>query len=332
MKRYWMLFPLLAWTFSLLLPSGVGAQSGQPSADEVVAEVNALRASNDLPPYEVDSILMIIAQAQADHMASTGIVTHFDEDGARPYQRAIKGGYSVAGDLTFGGLFSENIDAGTGLSPAQVVAKWKNDTADLNTMLSPDFKDVGVGVAVENGLTYYVLDAGTSTGISSNAPASPPSVIFTSPPGTPGTQIAPVITSTPVEDGTVYHVVQSNEALWSIALAYGLTIEDLKQLNRLSSDDIFIGQKLLISQTDPDTPTPEVIITATFGIPTSTATKPVTPTRTFTPTPLPVPPASSQHGGMIVGGIIGVALLAAGLGAWLGRRKSTAADEPDRSS
>src|SRR5688572_18232334 len=108
MKRTWMLFLLIALTLSLLLPSGVGAQSGQPTPDDVIAEVNELRASNDLPPYEVDSILMIIAQAQAEYIASTGVVTHFDEDGARPYQRAIKAGYSVAGDLTFGGFFSEN--------------------------------------------------------------------------------------------------------------------------------------------------------------------------------------------------------------------------------
>src|SRR5688572_814548 len=184
MNRTWMLFTLLALTLGLFLPGGAGAQSGQPTPEDVIEEVNALRASNDLPPYEEDSILMIIAQAQAEYMAGTGVVTHFDEDGARPYQRAIKDGYSVSGDLTFGGLFSENIDSGTGLSPSEVVARWQDDTAHLNTMLSPDLKDIGVGVALKNGITYYVLDAGTSTGISSNAPASPPSVIFTSPPGT----------------------------------------------------------------------------------------------------------------------------------------------------
>jgi LysM repeat protein len=327
MKQKWTVFLFLTLTLVLLLPRGVEAQSGQPTAEDVIEEVNALRADNDLPPYEVDSILMIIAQAQAEYMASTGVVTHFDEDGARPYQRAIKAGYPVAGDLTFGGFFSENIDAGTDLSPAEVVEQWQDDTAHLNTMLSPDLEDIGVGVAVEAGITYYVLDVGTSTGISSGVVASPPSVIFTSPPGTPGTLIAPVVTSTPLEDGSVYHVVQSDQALWSIALAYGLTIEELKQKNRLLTDDIFIGQKLLISQTDPSTATPEVTITATFGIPTSTATKLVTPTRTFTPTPLPAPPASHQSSRMVVGGIILAALLAAGLGAWLGRRKSTVNDE-----
>jgi LysM repeat protein len=329
MKQKWTVFLLLTLALGLLLPSGVEAQSGQPTAEDVIEAVNALRADNDLPPYEANSILMIIAQAQAEYMASTGVVTHFDEDGARPYQRAIKAGYPVAGDLTFGGFFSENIDTGAGLTPVQVVAQWQGDAADLKTMLSPNFKDIGVGVTVENGITYYVLDAGASTGIFLTAPASPPSVIFTSVPGTPGTQVAPVVTSTALEDGSVYHVVESDQALWSIALAYGLTIEELKQQNRLVTDDIFIGQKLLISQTDPSTATPEVTITATFGIPTSTATKPVTPTRTFTPTALPAPPASGQSGRMVVGGIILAALLAAGLGAWLGRRKSTVNDEED---
>ena len=128
-------------------------------------------------------------------------------------------------------------------------------------------------------------------------------------------------TSTPLDDGTVYHIVKSNEALWSIALAYDLTVEELKRLNQLSSNDIFIGQKLLIRKIVQSTPTLEPSVTVTLGIPTSTATRPLTPTSTFTPTPLPTPPASRRVGEMVVGGIVAVALMGAALGAWLGRRR-----------
>lgn len=145
------------------------------------------------------------------------------------------------------------------------------------------------------------------------------SKIFLSTPGTPSVV---VITSTPLENGEVYHVVQLHEALWSIAIAYNTTIEDLKFLNGLSTDEIFEGQKLLVLKPEPNTATPTTIITATFGIPTSTATPPVVPTVTSTATPLPIPPSSRQSGEMILGVIVLVALLAAGIGSWLGKKKS----------
>ncbi len=135
-------------------------------------------------------------------------------------------------------------------------------------------------------------------------------------------QSTQVIVSTPLENGEVYHVVQLKEALWSIALAYDTTVEQIKLLNGLATDEIFEGQKLLILRPVTDTPTPTEVVTATFGIPTSTSTQPVPPTITSTATPLPVPPASRQSGGIVVGIIVLIALLAAGIGAWLGRKKS----------
>ena len=284
------------------------------SALEVIAEVNALRASSNLPPYQVDTALMTIAQSHADYIASTGVVTHFGADGKRPYQRAIAAGYSVAGDLLQGGSFSENIESGKGLTASGVVGIWEDDAASLKTMISSDLKDVGVGMAVVDGITYYVLNAGTSTDDSADGTTSTPT-------GTPGTPSALVAINTPLEDGAIYHQVQKDEGLWSIALAYNTSIEQLKLLNGLATDEIFIGQKLIIQKAEVKTATPEVIATATFGIPTSTATRPVTPTITSTATPLPVPPTSRQSGRMVVSAIILAALLAAGIGAWLGKKK-----------
>jgi len=316
------MIPLLALALSLSVPHRAYARLGQGSpylsAEEVIAEVNALRASKDLPPYEASTILMSIAQSHADYLADTGVVTHFNADGARPYQRALAAGYSVGGDLTFGGFFSENIQAGADLTPVEVVEIWQSNSADLRALISPDLEDIGVGVSAENGLTYYVLDAGASTakGVSALPPAATIHI------GTPGTQLATVTTNTSQADGTVYHIVQANEALWSIALVYDMSIEELKRKNRLSSDDIFVGQKLLIFQPDLLTATATPTITVTLGIPTSTATRPLTPTKTSTPTPFPTPPASRRGGATVVSSIILIALLTAGLGAWLGRRKS----------
>jgi uncharacterized protein YkwD len=326
MKRFFLLMsiPLLFLTASLLPSEQVGANPDQfspmLSASDVIAEVNVLRASNNLPPYQANVILMSVAQAHADFIASTGVVTHFSASGERPYQRAIAAGYPVAGDLSLGGFFSENIDSGIGLSASAVVDDWQGDSDHLNTMLSPDLKDIGVGVSIEDDVTYYVLDAGASTGDSVFVQTASTS-ISTPTPGTPGTQAVQVSLSTPLESGEIYHVVLLKEALWSIAIAYDTTVEQLKLLNGLASDEIFAGQKLLIYKPVTSTATSTVVVTATFGIPTSTATQPVAPTFTSTPTPLPVAPASRQNGAVGVAAIILIALFAAGIGSWLGRKK-----------
>lgn len=329
MKRLFIgiLIPLLFLTLSLLPSEIASAQPGHfspnPSALDLIAEVNALRTSNNLPPYQVNANLMSIAQAHAEYIASTGVKTHFDANGSRPYQRAVDAGYFVAGDLSLGGFFAENIHSGVKLSPAGAVTFWKGNPGDLKTMLSTDFKDIGAGMALANGITYFVLDAGAENGTSGGAStatfSSSEAIISTA--GAAGTEAVVVMLSTPHDNGEVYHVVQKNEALWSIALAYSTTIEQVKLLNGLVTDEIFEGQTLLVQKPEPASATPIPIVTATFGIPTSPATNPVTLTVTSTSTPLPEAPASLQSGGMMVGAIILIALLAAGLGSLLGRKK-----------
>jgi LysM repeat protein len=317
MKRFSILIPLLLLALSLFPSERVGAHplyfSPNFTASELIVAVNELRAAEKLPPYRINSILMTVAQSHADAIASTGVMTHFSADGMPPFQRAIKAGYSVAGDLSQGGLFSENIGSGAGLTVSEVLAVWQEDANDSKTLFSVDIFDVGAGMAVVNGVTYYVLNVGASAGES----------VVPSPTSLAGTPSAMTI-STPQEDGTIYHVAQANEALWSIALNYNTTVEELKLLNGLASDEIFEGQKLLIRKPAiVATSTPTVAATATFGIPTSTATHPVTPTVTSTVTPLPVPPTSHESGRMVVGIIVLVAMIAAGAGAWLGTKKST---------
>jgi LysM repeat protein len=315
--RHFLLFPLLL-ILSLLPSERVVACpvhfSPDFTAPELIAEVNDLRIAENLPAYKTNSILMTVAQTHADTIANAGVMTHFDAKGIPPFQRAIKAGYSVAGDLSQGGLFLENIDSGAGLTVSEVVAAWQADANDLKTLLSADMTDVGAGVALVNGVTYFVLDVGAST--SDSAIPSPT-----------GTSSA-MLVSTPLEDGTVYHVAQANEALWSIARNYNTTVEELKRLNSLATDEILEGQKLLIRKPAAATSTPTIVPTATFGIPTSTATHPVTPTLTSSATPLPVPPTSREKGGMVVGGIVLAALIAAGLGAWLSGKKATGPAEP----
>ncbi|MFM8427323.1 MAG: CAP domain-containing protein, partial [Chloroflexota bacterium] len=319
---------LLFLTFILMPSEKVDAQpvvlSPDRTAQEMIVKVNTLRNSNGLLPYSTNPILMKVAQSHADYIASTGVLTHFDQDGKRPYQRAIDAGYDVAGNLSSGGLLTEAIFSGSGISDDEVISTWQSNAADSVALLSSSYEDVGVGISASNGITYYVLVAGSENELTSPL-ASPVvgtsiSVGTSAPVATVGT--GTVYPNTALPDGEIYHVVRKNEALWSVAILYSTTIEELKLLNGLATDEIFEGQKILVRAVNTQTPTPSPIpVTVTLGIPTSTVTLPVTPTKTSTPTPVPTPPTSLQNGGMVVGGITFVALLAAGLGAFLGRAK-----------
>jgi len=332
MRRFFLWFAtasLLSLTLYLLPPSeeSAGPVHALPmdSAYDLIAEVNALRASGGLPPYNIHPILMQIAQAHAEYQASIGTVTHYSADGSRPFQRALAAGYPVAGDLSAGGFFSENIQSGSGLTAARAVEIWTGDAPHYNTMMSPTLQDVGAGVAVSGGITYYTLDAGLSTGSTVNY--TPPSGGGTSAQGTADSAatanfIQPVVTSTPKDDGSVYHEVRAGQALWSIALAYGTTVDEIKLLNRLSTNDIYEGQILLISKGKPLTPTPaEPTPTVTIGVPYSSPTENLPPTSTKESSPVPAPPRTRQSGGAVVGIIVLIALLGAGLGTWLSVRK-----------
>jgi LysM repeat protein len=257
---------------------------------------------------------MTIAQTHAEYIASTGVLTHFDDKGRRPYQRAIDAGYSVAGNLSTGGLFTEAIFSGSGNSNQDVITAWLDNPADSPALISAEYQDVGVAVTAANGVTYFVLVAGSESSdvISIISPTL----------GTQFAQTGTVMPNTPFSSGEIYHIVQKDEALWSVAILYGTTIAELKSLNGLAGDEIFEGQQLLIRRASTETPTPSLVpVTATLGLSTSTATLPVTPTITQTPTPLPTPPTSMESGGMVVGGIVLVALIAAGVVSLLGKRK-----------
>ncbi|MEN9571606.1 MAG: hypothetical protein RL172_2837, partial [Bacteroidota bacterium] len=47
---------------------------------------------------------------------------------------------------------------------------------------------------------------------------------------------------------TQYHAVQAKEGLYSISRKYGVTVQQLKEWNNLSSDNLSIGQQLVVSK------------------------------------------------------------------------------------
>ncbi len=292
---------------------------------DLVSAVNSYRTSHGLSPYNINSILMTIAQNQADYLASTGgVYGHIGPGGTRPIDRAIAAGYPVSG-----GWFSENWLAGN-YTPSSAVnsAAW-SDAAHQGTMLSPNLADVGAGIASDGNMSYFVVDAGLSTGSKPSTGSSTGSgtaIVIVS--GTPASQeptIAMVIVNTPNQGGIIYYTVQPGQSLSQIAMAYKTTVDQIKLYNNLSSDTIYAGQKLFIAKLGTGTPT-AAPATATLNLATFTPLPTFvisTDTPTSTETPVPVAPVSAPAGaGGAVIAIVLVALVAAGLVAWAGRSRS----------
>lgn len=216
------------------------AQAGD--AWSLIAEVNALRASYGLPPYEVNSALMAAAQAQSEYQAEIGTWSHSGPDGSRPHDRAVAYGYGGGAQV----YISENVAMGVDLSPQETVYELWQDAIHLETMISSNYRDIGAGVAFSGDYVFYTIDVGYIAGSPGNNPPPPPG-------GTPGTPaptvmvLIPIQIATPKPDGSIIHVVQWGQFLINIAKAYEIQLKDLLAMNGLTENAvIFPGDKLLI--------------------------------------------------------------------------------------
>lgn len=101
-----------------------------------------------------------------------------------------------------------------------------------------------------NKLTSDVIIVGQTLKVPAKKAAAAP--VTTTPPKTPA-PVPPVVKQPEVTD----YLVMSGDTLEKIALKYKLTIKDLKALNKLTSDNIYIGQKLKVpgTKTEPTTTT-----------------------------------------------------------------------------
>ncbi len=96
--------------------------------------------------------------------------------------------------------------------------------------------DVYITLDVRPGKSAATLPSGSTGSTGSEAPL--------------GTSIAlvPLTTATPNPNGSIVHLVGYGQSLWSIAIAYGVKIDEIRTLNGLvpGSTDIYAGQKLVI--------------------------------------------------------------------------------------
>jgi uncharacterized protein YkwD len=316
LKGFWVLFFFLA-CFSFPQTAQAESSVSVPvlsDASDLIAGVNAIRSSNGISPLQTNSILMSIAQQQAEFDLSVRSMTDSGPGGSRPYQRALAAGYLLAGDLSSGGIIAELLYAGVGIGPDAAVTWWDNDSYHHSMLVSTSFADVGAGVASSGNTVYFVLVEALSTGGTPVA-YTPPAPLY---------PVAPtLVPNTPNADGSIVHIVQPGETLGSLSISYNVPLADILKLNGLTIKSfIFVNQKIIIRSANTPTPTQ----------PTSTPTIPPTitpwPTSTSTstandlpPTPTPSPGLPVSAAGGAVTAIIISALILAGFIAILGRKR-----------
>ena len=290
-KNLKLLIPLIILILILLLENTISTQAkGLDSSDHawvnldtsaasLINSVNELRREHGLPAYLPNSILMNVAQEHASYMAIAG-VTHLGLNGSTPWQRGLAAGYPLAGDLSLGGFYSENITAGSNLSVQDAVLSWQADDPHLLTMLSPNLTEIGAGVVVVGDYVYYVIDCAQPT-IGRQSPPNSAELLQTVSVGTRTVPIVKtIVPSTPLADGSIHHTVKSGETLWLIAISYGVKVVDLRKWNNLTETQaIFPGNKLLI----------KIQATSTSFVSTSTATVTSKNEPFYTATTIPTP-------------------------------------------
>jgi LysM repeat protein len=312
--------------FCLLLPA-IPAQADSGNVYDMIAQVNAVRSSNGLSPLETDGALMASAQAHAEYMASTGACSHTGAGGTNAKQRMVNAGYG--GGATVWG--TENIMCGI-FSVSDVTTWWQGDELHLLPYKEGNYRSIGGGIAsAANGYRYFVIDVAYTSGGRSSGSSTGSGTYTANNGNITGTavaaqRVAPVITATLQPDGSLIHEVQQGQAFWSIAIAYGIKVNDIIQINGLASGAVLrIGQKLRIH--GPYTTTPQVSETPTAvpdtPTPTITQTPTITPTPTQTSTPTPRPLFEGAAGlqsidrrglgiGLVVVCVVGLGLMIVG--------------------
>ncbi|MCC6500811.1 MAG: hypothetical protein IT313_11155 [Anaerolineales bacterium] len=128
--------------------------SDAAKATEAVNAINAYRADNGLPPFNVNDLLNKAAAAHANDMACNNLFVHKGSDGSTPTSRVAASGYAAS-------AVTENVYGSfPPLSGQGVVDWWKNDKTDPNhnlNLLSAKYTEIGVAYSFFNNFGYYVV-------------------------------------------------------------------------------------------------------------------------------------------------------------------------------
>ena len=253
---------LFAWCMLVLLGIGTfipplparARPLPQASAFDLILAMNTLRVSNGFPPLIEDPIIDAVAQSTAAIMAANNMSWHIGDVRGRLASAGYGGGGTVWATENFA------VSSG-GMGIDEIMAVWA-DPDHMRPAVNGAYCHVGAGTAsTSDGRIYYILQAayvsGQECGSITSSPGGVPSGGASG--GVPQL-IVPVKVATPGADGKTYHVVQSGQSFWSIAIAYQITIRDLEVWNNISRNTpLRAGQSLFIPGKNTEgyaTPTP----------------------------------------------------------------------------
>jgi uncharacterized protein YkwD len=125
----------------------------------VRCEINAIRVAHGLRPVGTTRPLRVAATRHSQDMVRRHYFAHVSPSGQTVTDRVRRAGYG-------GARLGENIGWGSGslATPAAIVQAWMNSPPHREILLTPGFRDAGVGIAqgAPNGGdgATYTLDVG----------------------------------------------------------------------------------------------------------------------------------------------------------------------------
>jgi uncharacterized protein YkwD len=295
---------------------------------DMINAVNDLRARNGLPGLEVHQALMEVAAQTANALAATeGAAGHYRPCYMTLGQLLLIRGFALWGDLSQDGYRSEDWVAAQTVQ--QAIDFWLSDQLHSDTMLSEHRSHIGAAVAVSDQIYMVIVTALQTpsgkmqwgaephlTQAAADQAACTGRATQNAEMGGMAEYSIPVALSTARPDGDVVHEVQYGQTLWSIAIQYGTTIEQLKRLNGLTDDTVVPGWKLLVQKdaTQPAPPTMTLIARSETQTPTPMWTLTAAQTTTSAPNELSVFAQSlSANKLVVVSLIVSFSVLVAGV-------------------
>ena len=294
-----MKFPKLAFLLSLLAVfaglsvSVAPVEAGDPTGYDLAAAVNAYRAANGYYQLNYNSLVASAAQAHAEWIVSTGQGGHTGAYGEDETVRVSWTGYGGGAEIHC----DENWATTSSVEDAVYGYQW-SDWTHQEVMLNQwgnKFTDVGGGVApTGNGSYVFILDVCKVVGqeydgtLPDNSGSSDSSDPAAAPTADYSNYVYSVTAATPAADGSITHIVLSGQTLETIAKAYGVSVEKLRELNDMAADDsvIWVDQELVINPgtSAQETPTTEGNATADPNAELTPSSTPEEPTATPRPT------------------------------------------------
>lgn len=275
---------LIGWIVFIVM-----SVSAQGSAGELLTRINDLRTSIGQSGYTTHSALATAAHNQATWMVNTGNVSHTQEDGSGPRTRAQNAGYGS-------NWVSENIYMGSRSGISDAWNFWLNSPIHYAGLTSPNYNNIGIGIASGANGYAFVLVFGNSAG------SLPQSTSTSGNTQSSSQVVAPPSFVVGVDAiGNIMHEVQAGDTIGDIALIYGYSWEVLPymlEINGMTEDDVpylEIGSVFLVPPKDgtytptvaPATHTPTVTPTAT--LPPTTATEAMLVTQMVAPATFVLP-------------------------------------------